>query len=111
MAVKTQTFHIAVCDVTACGAEFDEAGDYRYWDDTPEAALDQVICDPDLNWTLTADKRVICPRSDQAHDAERGGESPALLKTTRDATAVRFDDANWVADVLGATVISIEEAA
>lgn len=41
MAVRTQTFHIAVCNV--CGAEFDETGDYRHWDDTPELALAQVL--------------------------------------------------------------------
>ncbi|MFI1485682.1 hypothetical protein [Streptomyces sp. NPDC020747] len=54
---------------------------------------------------------VVCPRTDQAHDEARGGASPVLLRPTRDAMSASFDDAKWVAEVLGATVISTEGAA
>lgn len=87
MAVLTRTFHIAVCDV--CGAVFDEAGSERWhWDDTPELALAQVEYDPDLHWTLTANKQVVCPASNSAHYLMRGGESPVLLQPSRDAMTV-----------------------
>lgn len=83
MAVKTQTFHIATCDV--CRAEFDATGDYRGWDDTPELALAQIGNDPDTHWVVTDDQKVVCPVSDPAHNEARGGESPALLQPSRDA--------------------------
>ena len=89
MAIKTQTLHIAACDV--CGTEFDATGDYRGWDDTPELALAQIrYAEPDTNWVITDDKRVICPVSDTAHYLARGGESPALLEAGPDAMTVRY---------------------
>jgi hypothetical protein len=91
MAIKTQTFHIAVCD--ACGAEFDETGDFRGWDDTPELALAQVQDMPDSHWTVLADNRVVCPISDTSHYLARGGESPALLEAGPDAMVARFGGA------------------
>lgn len=91
MAVTTKTFHIATCDV--CGAEFDETGDYRGWDDTPELALQQVLYDPDRHWVLVGDNQdtVVCPISDTAHYLTRGAESPALLECGPDAMVARFD--------------------
>ncbi len=89
MAVKTQLFHIAVCDTHGCGAVFDAAGDYAGWDDTPDLALDQVRAAPDSHWLVLADSRVVCPASDTAHYLARGGESPALLAPSRDAMTSR----------------------
>lgn len=91
MAVKTQTFHIAVCNV--CGAEFDETGDYRYWDDSPELALAQVRYEPDSNWVLLADDTIICPTGDSSHYLARGGDSPLALAPSTDAMAVAFEGA------------------
>jgi hypothetical protein len=88
MAVRTQTFHIAVCNV--CGAEFDEAGDCLHWDDTPELALSQVLDVPDSHWTVLAGDTVVCPISDTAHYLARGGESPDLLRPTADAMSAAF---------------------
>lgn len=106
MAVKTQLFHIVVCDI--CGAELDEANEAWAWDISRKAALSHIADYPD--WT-EVEGGVVCPRTDPIHDEARGGDSPVLLRPTRDAMSVSFDDANWVADVLGATVISTEEAA
>jgi hypothetical protein len=93
MAIKTQTWHIAVCDVTGCGAEFDETGDYRYWDTSPDAALDQIRCvEGDTDWRIVDEATVVCPISDQAHNQLRGGESPAVLEAGPDAMVVRFGD-------------------
>lgn len=88
MAIETLTSYIAVCDV--CGKKFDEDGDVWCWDDTPDLALAQVTENPD--WTSFPDGRVVCPRPDQAHDTARGGESPALLRPTRDAMSVSYAD-------------------
>jgi hypothetical protein len=86
MAIKTQTFHIAICDVTGCRAEFDETGDYRHWDTSPEAALDQIrYVEGDTDWRIVGEATVVCPASDTAHYLARGGESPTLLRTSRDA--------------------------
>ncbi|MFJ4974152.1 hypothetical protein ACIP6X_02175 [Streptomyces coeruleorubidus] len=85
MAIKTQTWHIAICDVTGCGAEFDETGDYRHWDTSPDAALDQIRgVEDDTDWRIV-DEAVVCPISDTAHYLARGGESPTLLRPSRDA--------------------------
>lgn len=84
MAIKTQTFHIAICDV--CGAEFDETGDYRHWDTSPEAALNQIrYVEDDTDWLIVGEATVVCPASDTPHYLARGGESPALLRPSRDA--------------------------
>ena len=89
MPVKTCTFHIATCSV--CGAEFDETGDYRYWRETPEDAIEEIRCAmPDTHWVLLADNTVICPVSDLVHDAARGHESPAALEAGPDAMVIRF---------------------
>ncbi|MFL4904881.1 hypothetical protein ACJ6WF_17240 [Streptomyces sp. MMS24-I2-30] len=88
MAVKAQTFHIAVCDV--CGIKFDEASEYWAWDDTPELALAQISNDPGTHWVVTPDKQVVCPLSDTAHYLARDGESPALLEAGPDAMTVCF---------------------
>lgn len=85
MAVKSQTFYIAVCDI--CGAELDEAGDIWLWDTTRRLALDQVADCPD--WT-EVEGGLVCPRSDQIHYEARGGESPVALRPTRDAMTVSF---------------------
>lgn len=89
MAVKTRTFHIAVCDVTDCGREFDDTGDYRYWDDTPELALAWITSD-ETHWVVLPDQTVVCPTSDTAHYLARGGESPALLEPGPDAMTVDY---------------------
>lgn len=86
MAVTTQTFHIATCDV--CGLKFDEPGDCWAWDTTPALALDQVDGVPE--WVRLDDDRIVCPRSDTGHYLARGGESPALLRPTGDAMTVDF---------------------
>lgn len=92
MAIKTRTFHIAICDVAGCGAAYDETGDYRGWDDTPELALAQVTYDDTTGWVLVGDNEdvVVCPRSDTAHYLVRGGESPVLLEPSRDAMTVSY---------------------
>ncbi|MFI0901783.1 AAA family ATPase [Streptomyces sp. NPDC020983] len=89
MAIRTQTLHIALCDV--CGVEFDADGENWCWDDTPALALDQVAGNPD--WTRLPDDRVVCPRSGREHDTARGGDSPVQLRPGRDADTVTFGPA------------------
>jgi len=91
VTVKTCTFHIAVCNVATCSAEFDETSDYRGWADTPELALNLVRETPDSHWVVLADDTVVCPISDTVHYLARGGESPALLEAPG-AMVVRFGD-------------------
>ncbi|MCX5158136.1 hypothetical protein OOK39_02320 [Streptomyces sp. NBC_00264] len=86
MATRQITCHIASCDV--CDQAFDEANEVWCWDDTPALALAQVDENPD--WTRFPDGRVVCPRSDTAHDLARGGESPALLRPGPDSMRVEF---------------------
>jgi hypothetical protein len=91
MTVKTQTLHIAACNV--CGTHFDSTGDYEYWDSSPEAALEQIVCAmPDTHWRIVGDGIVVCPASDTAHYLARGHESPAVLEAGPDAMVIRFGD-------------------
>lgn len=83
MAIRQLVSHIAVCNV--CGTEFDEAGDYAGWDDTPELAVAQVRDTPDSHWTVLPDDTVVCPANDTPHYLARGEESPILLRPSRDA--------------------------
>ena len=89
MATERLVSYITVCDV--CGLKFDEPNEIWLWDDTPELALDQIECAmPDTDWRIVATDTVVCPNTDTAHYLARAGESPALLKPSRDAMAVRY---------------------
>lgn len=87
MAIEQRVFYIAACDI--CGAQCDEAGDVWFWDVTRVLAIEQAAEAP--GWTEVEDG-LVCGVSDQAHDEARGGESPVVLRTTRDAMSVTFGE-------------------
>ena len=88
MAVRKQLFFIAVCDVTGCGAECDEAGDRPHWGTTRIESLELAADAP--GWT-EVEGGIVCGISDQAHDEARGGDSTLMLRPSNDAMHVTFE--------------------
>ncbi|MFH8926340.1 hypothetical protein ACH4D4_04725 [Streptomyces pristinaespiralis] len=79
MAVRLHLVFVASCDV--CGIEADPGSGQG---PTPRDAIDDLTIH-DGTWEETVDGRLVCDRSDPAHDQARGGESPRLLAMSRDA--------------------------
>jgi hypothetical protein len=86
MAVRQETFFIAYCDI--CGADCDQAGDVWLWDTTRALAVQQAADTP--GWKQV-EGGLVCPVADAAHDKARGGDSPLLPGSSRDAMTVTFE--------------------
>lgn len=80
MSVRPYTLYAASCDT--CGNETEYG-----WGGSAEDALANAA--EDSSWTRIGN-RLVCEKSDPAHDEARGGESPDLLRMGPDAMTATF---------------------
>jgi hypothetical protein len=78
MATRKVVLFVASCDV--CGEEADPGSGQGA---TPREAVEDLTVH-DGTW-IERDGRLVCDRSDPAHDQARGGEAPQLLAMSADA--------------------------